>query len=332
MKRKGSILILTLLVFVVLMMGALYVLHSSTIHMHIANNKSTNNQGFYSSEAKVYMCMYEDKYYKNQLHALILNEFRKNDPKPKDYILLSSEDIEKGDSERKVAISFVTQNNRKCLKLVGTTNNNNQITNATSTFTLVNEIFELGLPVLDRAGEYIEELENKISNDDLPRQIKAVNIFDYDSILVKTITNRELELSYGRMGQFIRSEKLIPSNIDKTNELFILIEDKFDKGVNLHIDCPEKLTLIDGIIYIEGDLIISSEFKFNGIIIINNGQIIVNSEIKPIINGIIISNGEETWIDLEKITLKYDENFVYRYGTYLPNFLNYEFLVMKKTK
>ena len=331
MNRKGSVLILVLLVFVVVMLGALYTLQSSTLHMHIAKNKSVNNQGFYSSEAKIFMCMYEAKYFKDQLEPLILNEFRTL-TNSKDYILLSSEDIEKGDSERKVAISFVTQNNRKCLKLVGTTNNNNQITNATSTFTLVNEIFELGLPVLDRAGEYIEELENKISNDDLPRQIKAVNIFDYDSIVVKTITNRELELFYGRMGQFIRSEKLIPSNIDKTNELFILIEDKFNKRVSLHIDCPEKLTLIDGIIYIEGDLIISSEFKFNGIIIINNGQIIVNSEIKPIINGIIISNGEEAGLDLEKITLNYDRNIVYRYGTYLPNFLNYEFLVMKKTK
>ena len=56
------------------------------------------------------------------------------------------------------------------------------------------------------------------------------------------------------------------------------------------------------------------------------------SEIKPIITGIIISNGEEAGLDLEKITLNYDRNIVYRYGTYLPNFLNYEFLVMKKTK
>ena len=66
MKRKGSILILSLLVFLVVFMVVVYVLHLSTIHMHIAKNKRTNNQGFYTSEAKNFMCMYDDKYFKNQ--------------------------------------------------------------------------------------------------------------------------------------------------------------------------------------------------------------------------------------------------------------------------
>ena len=87
---------------------------------------------------------------------------------------------------------------------------------------------------------------------------------------------------------------------------------------------------MDGVLYLNGDLIINSEFIFNGIIIINNGKIIVNSEINPIINGIIISNGEEGWIDLDRVTVNYDRKYIYRYGTYLPDFLDYEFLVLKK--
>ena len=339
MKRKGSILILSLLVFLVVFMVVVYVLHLSTIHMHIAKNKSTNNQGFYTSEAKIYMCMYEDKYFKSQLQPLILNEFRKTMNKPKDYILLSTEDIEEGDSEKKVSLSFEMQNNRKCLKLFSKTENNNQTINASSLFTVVRKMFEEDIPVLH--GDYLNDeqqaevldymslLESEISLNNIASHINKIDFSDYESIIVNTIYKNDMELLYRKNSQVVKVDPFIHWDKNKVKEFFILMEDKFNKEPELYIQ-SDNPTSMDGVLYLNGDLIINSEFIFNGIIIINNGKIIVNSEINPIINGIIISNGEEGWIDLDRVTVNYDRKYIYRYGTYLPDFLDYEFLVLKK--
>ena len=341
MKRQGSILILTILVFVVVLIVGMYVLYLSTIHMHIAQNKNRNNQGFYTSEAKIYMCMYEDKYFKNQLQPLIVNEFRKTMNNPKDYILLAAEDLDVGDSEKKVSLSFEMQNNRKCLKLLGKTENNNQTTNASSVFTIVREIFELGLPVLhqdylnqqdqEEVLDYMNHIASKISLDNIASHINRIDFLDYEKIRVNTIYKRDMEMLYIKNDQVLKVEPFIHADKNKVKEFFILMEDKYHKEPELHIE-SDNLTSMDGVLYIHGDLVISSEFVFNGIIIINKGRIIVNSEINPIINGIIISNGEEGWIDLDRVTINYDRQYIYRYGTYLPDFLDYEFLVLKKTK
>ena len=259
--------------------------------------------------------------------------------KPKDYVLLAAEDIEAGDSEKKVSLSFEMQNNRKCLKLLGKTENNNQTTNASSLFTLVREIFEEDIPVLhndylndeQQVGvlDYMSILESKISLNNIASHINKIDFLDYESIRVNTISGRDMELLYLKNNQVVKVDPFIHADKNKVKEFFILMEDKFNKEPELHIQ-SDNPTSMDGVLYLNGDLIINSEFIFNGIIIINNGKIIVKSQINPIINGIIISNGEEGWIDLDRVTIYYDRKYIYRYGTYLPDFLDYEFLVLKK--
>lgn len=342
MKRQGSVLILVLLIFVVVLIGALYVFHSSTLHMYIARNKIISTQGFYTSEGKLNMCMYDDKYYNGQLHPIILAEFRQDVLHPKTSVLLARKDLDEDDSSKEVFVSFEMVNNRKCLKLSSSTINNNLVSNLSAKHTIVSEMFELGMPILhpDELNnkeqndllEYIGVLEKNITNDNIPRYINGINILDFDKIEIKTVEHRNLDILYFRKDQLVKTEKLTTTDKYKENEFFIILEDKFKKGINLQISYSNYPTPLYGILYIEGDLIINSEFIFNGILIINNGRIIVNTDFDPIINGIIISNGDEGWVVPERITVNYDSRLIYRYGTHLPDFLDYELLVMKKGK
>lgn len=340
MKRRGSILIFALLIFVVVMMGALYVLHSSTLHVHIAKNNSVSNQGFYSAEKKIYMSLFEEKYYKNQLLPMLVKHCRGGSNA--EDIVLDKEDLDYNDTKDKVKTSFEMKNNRKCIKLIGESGVNNQSIKVSSVYSIVEDIYELGLPIVH--GDYINdaqqedlnnillEIERKINIDDLPRHMTGIDSLDYERIVVNSNYKNYLEFQYFRNNNMIKADKYFSSQDTKGKEFVVVINDKFHKDINFHIDSPSKKTSMRGILYIEDDLIIDSEFIFYGIIIINNGKIIVNSEIKPQINGIIISNGEEGWINSDRLIVNYDSFYIYRYGTYLPNFLDYKFVVMKKAK
>lgn len=81
--------------------------------------------------------------------------------------------------------------------------------------------------------------------------------------------------------------------------------------------------VLTGILYVEGNLEICSNINFNGIIIINGGNIIVNLDVKPNIDGLIILNdysGNEALVK-ESIDIKYNEEIVKKYGIYLNNFI-----------
>lgn len=310
-------------------------LYSSTLQSNILRNQSINSQGYYSSENKIYLALYEEKYHNDQLLPIVLNEFRKNKMLGNE-ILIDQADLVDGDSKKKVTASFETQNNRKCLKLLASSESNKQITSVSSVYTVVRDILELGLPILhsnyidsdqlDDLLNYLKVIEADASIDDLPRHIIGISTFDYDSVIISSNYNKYKDYTFYRNDQLIKTEKYADKPFS------IIMRDKYNKNINLHINSPDYPTTMDGIMYIEGDLIISSEFKFNGIIIISGGSIIVNSEITPIINGIIISNGDDGWFDPDSVTINYSSKYIYDYGTYLPGFLDYKFVVMKKSK
>lgn len=336
MKRKGSIIITVLLVFIVVLMGALYMLYSSVLQSNILKNQCLSNQGYYSSESKIFMALYDEKYYKEQLFPIVLEQFRQNKIYLKEEVLLDKADIAECDNQRNIIAKFEMLNNRKCLKLIGSTAENNQITSVSSVYTIVRGILEQGLPILhndylcskdqEDLKDYFKSLEDEASIEGLPRQIIGVSTFDIAELSINVSENKNKEFIFYRNNTLIKTEKY------PDIQYLIIMRDKYNKGINLHINSPDYPTVLDGIIYVEGDLLISSEFKFNGILIINGGKIIVNSDTNPIINGIIISNGEEGWIDTNKIIINSNPIFIYKYGTYLPGFFDYNFVVMKKLK
>ena len=187
MKRKGSILIASLLVFVVVFMGALYILHASTQHMNIAKNNGVSNQAFYSAEKKIYMTLFEDQYYKSQLLPSVNNYLRGNEP-IKD-VILNKEDLDNGDSISRVKASLEVRNNRQCINVIGESKVNNQSIKVSSVYSIVNDLYELGLPIIhydfideeqkQELNSLMLEIAKGININNLPRHITGISSFDY---------------------------------------------------------------------------------------------------------------------------------------------------------
>lgn len=110
--------------------------------------------------------------------------------------------------------------------------------------------------------------------------------------------------------------------------LLLNIKSREEKVViELRNNNVEKLT-IKGNIYCEGDLIVSTPFELQGNLILNNGSLIVNTDIKPIFKGKIFHRGNGD-VDREKIQLLSEKRYIYRYGSYLPGFLDFQVYVIK---
>ena len=118
-----------------------------------------------------------------------------------------------------------------------------------------------------------------------------------------------------------------------SKEVIIIIKSSGEQISNFSIgeitNLDEKID-ISGIIYVEGNIIISSNFNFNGIIIVNNGEIIVESNKKPRIRGMVIMDNLLNYnLFTEKVDIVYDRYSIYKYGTYLPGFIDLKINVIK---
>jgi hypothetical protein len=122
----------------------------------------------------------------------------------------------------------------------------------------------------------------------------------------------------------IRNEVESIETFDK--DIFFIIKNKINTPVELIIDNNLDLS---GIIFLEGNLVINSKFTFKGIIILKgvDSNIIVNTTERPVLNGIVLTEGDTSFSD--HIELKYDSGFICKYGIYLPGFLEPKLEVIK---
>ena len=90
----------------------------------------------------------------------------------------------------------------------------------------------------------------------------------------------------------------------------------------------DQRVFIRGNIYCEGDLKISSPFELEGNLILNNGNLIINTDSKPIIKGKVFERTCDG-LDVDSIHLDSEKRYIYRYGSYLPGFLDMNINVIK---
>ncbi|NLY47074.1 MAG: hypothetical protein GX053_13955 [Tissierella sp.] len=136
-----------------------------------------------------------------------------------------------------------------------------------------------------------------------------------ESSIIETLDN--INRSYGH------KSKNIMLCIKASDNSRPEVEIKFDKT-----NSRDARILIRGNIYCEGDLIVSSPFELDGNLIINNGNLIVNSDAKPIVKGKVIFNGSATF-NSDDVSFETDKRSIYLYGSYLPGFLDMNIDVIK---
>lgn len=340
-KREGFISIIALIVMTVLLIMSLYLEYTSRLEYLILNATANNTQSYYLSEGKILMSIFEKEYCENQLYPILNKVFRSaNFNTLRETITINNSDLVQGDTYRHVRLSFRDKDNRKELTLVSESKFNGINTKVISYVNIVNEIFEIDNPILAKNNiedKYIDDFDklldlilNNISLDsaEIPSHFFGIEANTYDYITLQKIGGRNYEVGYHR-------ESTLEPSVDRFNEnhVLMIIKGNDDEIINLYIgdsNKPDDLIKLNGLLFVQGDIIISSKFEFHGIIVIKDGEIITNGIEKPKIQGKIISYND---IDLDCITeileIKNDQALVYKYGSFLPSFFDSNIKLIK---
>lgn len=333
--RKGFVYIIGLLVFSIIIISCSYMLSLIILQTSVVESYSIKTQSYYNSLGKIYKTLSEEKYYDNQLLPVIISEFRRGQFPEWVNVTFDPSDLVKGDYFDIVNVSFYVADNKKHLKLSCESILSGVQTSAISYGPLVDKFFELGIPILSPTTLKSEDLNDynklfynieeniSIENSNLPSTMVGIYSSDYDNIKINKGKNNYEAFYY-------REDQLLKTQIINKNEVFILIKNNLNKPINLtlgDVESGDNLS-ISGVIYIEGDVVINSNLIFNGIIILNKGNIFLDSQINVKINGVILIDDEDSLPD--NLEVIYNRSNIYLYGTYIPGFLNPRIEIVKR--
>lgn len=324
--RKGSVTVLSLLIMAIILLTSLSLIYMTKLQSHINSSSGHKIQSLYLAELKLNKVLFDDKYYKNKLlpsiEAYVKTPTSNSNLKAKIY--MDKNDLDTDDDNNFVDIEFFVNKEKKHMMEVMSKSCYNGVENEVRAYgTLINDLYHYGDgKVVSKLNnndvvDFIENLGKKISTDNLPSNITGIKTFDKDYINIdyKNITYNTL--------------KYTGKTSDITEEIFLVIKNKLYTPIILHIGEINKNKIkLKGVIYLEGDLVISTEFQLNGILILKGGQIIVNTDTKPLFKGIIITDGEEDYEDIITIQTNYQD--MCKYGLYLPGFIEPKIEIIKK--
>ncbi len=192
---------------------------------------------------------------------------------------------------------------------------------------LINRLFEIEEAYID---------EQYVLNENLSVDFYSLmdlcedEIFDFDPKGPSMVVKMNLDKNAKIDERYIVDDcgNIIMTYNHLNSYVLLNIKSKDDKPlVELRNKNVEKLTM-RGNIYCEGDLIISTPFELQGNLILNNGSLIVDSDSKPIFKGKIFHRGNG-FIDRDEIELVSEKRHIYRYGSFLPGFLDIRIDVIK---
>lgn len=333
-RRKGFISIMALITMTILITMSLYLVYLSVTEYSIISSNLDKTQSYYQSEGKIHLALYDDQYYLNQLHLDILEVFRTNSFNlTSKKVRLKPEDLNYGDDIKDLSIRFIDENDRLNMSIISESNANGMETKLVSKGTIVNRLFEMDYPILalnlideeyrDELDDLLKIIKDNISIDNChrPGSIYGKESRDYSKLTLKGSGNRNHEISSRREG-------MVNPHVEgfSQKEVFIIAKPGMDKNVELIIDNVD----LSGIIYVEGDIIISSSSYFKGIIIVKNGKIVTNTRNKSTIYGLVIMDNMENYDDfIQGNKLTRNRRMINRYGTYLPGFLDLKLELIK---
>lgn len=327
MNRQGSVTILALIIMTVILINAAYLIYITKIESIMTVNSKDKIQSYYLAESKINKVFYDDKYYLNYIYPVIkeklqnmsINSFK---------IYIDDVDMDKEDKENYITCSFTnyTSTDLKRYIVLETNSEYKGIETSMKAYgPIVNDLYELEDSFLDsntypEITELLINIKDNISKEEFPSgtNIKVVKTFHNDKIM---ITN-DKKIKLYRNNIEVKEEQIKERN-------FFIIKNELNTPIDFQIGENGNSNEIkfEGLIYVEGNLYINSNFKFRGIMIVDgntyiNPDIVKNSEIK----GIVLSNG---FIN-DKSFILYDRSYVYRYGVYLPGFIQPRLEVYKK--
>ena len=333
--NQGFISILCLILLGLVIVIGISVEYSSMLRSKSLSASNHSLQSYYLAEGKIYMSLYEDEYYKNQLYVNI-GEFFKKYPfstSPKN-IRIKQEDLMKEDSEDSVAINIMDTDSLKEIQLVAKSNYNKITSKVIAQGKIFNELF------------YLENfiLSKEFLNDSMKNKLEEFLYFLYENISINfyksdsSIYNKEIhnydKLYIDNMGSYKKidiNEHELPISTDSfTNSQIIIIAKSHNSNGNVVIgELSNNITKLSGILFIEGDLYIKSDFEFNGILILKNGSIYMENDAKFKLRGLVIGDNIINYDFIDKTDIIYSRDYLYKYCIYLPGIIDIDINLIK---
>lgn len=332
-KKEGFITIISLLVMSIVLIFSLFLIYISNMEYLILNSSKNNIQAYYSAESKIHMILDMDEYYTLLLPRIIeyletgrLSKYKDKKIKIDDKHLLT------GDKNGTVNLEFNIEDNRRILELSTSSSYNNITNNIISKVYLLNDLYEMGIPILSESSirtdrlkeytDYLDDLQKEIKPPTNIKDIIGIDGSNYERIDIITKTNGS------KYVEFFRNDIATPVKSEPVgkNKIFLVAKGNDFKPIEVCIFAEESLDKVklEGTFYIEGgSLQISSNAIIDGILIIDNGCMKIEPLMELEWNGLILFKdymGKE--IDEDYVKVKYDESVIKRTGVYLPGFID----------
>lgn len=346
--RKGSITVVVLLMMTVVISTSIYMVYLVIIQTHIVNNSHKRIQSRIIADGNINRILNN---YDNLEDILIPEIYKIVRTKIPPYITKDSNNDGIPDGYD-IDLDFVSNIKSANLRLESSEmtmkknfKSNQHFDESTSMilrieteYEGIKDIYEIKGKVINKLFEIDEPFisENNVIEKNLVDEFHKLmdvfedEVFDYEPKGTTPVVKINLDESVIVDDKYITDEY---GNIIKTydyqNYVLLNIKSTNDKKtlVQIKTNNQDKIK-IKGNIYCEGDLMISSPFEIEGNLIINKGSLIVDTNFKPIIKGKLFYRGNEN-IDIDMLRLFSEKKYIYRYGSYLPGFIDIKIHVIK---
>ncbi|TFZ39748.1 hypothetical protein E4100_06870 [Soehngenia longivitae] len=322
--RKGSITVFALIAMLVVFMICLYLSHMAVMQSHLQNNLRDKLQNNYDLETVLNVLINDLNDDKSEIYKSIIKYCNAPLRDYKDTINLNI-------SDKRVStvanIKYKLDDNKTIMDVVIKSPIKNYSAFLNAQIEFVNEIFTFNnLSFLNNSTftsrsdleqefyDFWASLNDNYLIPPLKSGMKSISLYHSEEITLKRIDSNKYHV--------YRKEAYDNYNL-LNDEAFIYIENKanYDK-VKLIIDSDNNNDYFKGIIYVEGDVYIVDNFKFNGIIILNGGKIYIEDGKSAIITGKLIAS--DNFEIPEGLELKYSPEIMNKYGIYLPFYIKGE--------
>lgn len=341
-KRRGSITIISIYVFILIITSSTMLLYFATLQTSLAKNQLEKIQSRYIMEDNLNEFIYDNENIEKYIKSQIFTTHRlERIPREGIYDISFNEGDKLKESIDKAFFRLEDINGRKDIVIYIDSKHNNINSKIVASGSCINEIFELGKPLLIEEelslleGQMFSEFMDKVENENVEYDCKL------DGNSMKINTNEdvllEVESETSRDNKLFSSKRFI-INSDKGKEaikfkyqsMILNLKRNESEVKALTIGSLDKTSLIklSGVLYIEGDLIINQDFEFLGLIIINGGNIVVNSLNKPKIHGAVYYRGDK--IETDKMDIIYNQDVIYKEASFLPGFIEVEIHTVKR--
>ncbi len=339
--NKGFMSLIAVFVTTIVLIIAITIINLSHMSFLTTNASINGKQAFYLAEGKLHLCMYKEEYFENEVmprlkHYLLYGDLKNY--KEGSVINLKSKDLNDEDSYNKVNIEFFEKDSRLKAKLITSSRYRGIYEKLVGAFNMVNSFYEIELPILSVDSIPTEEVLNfQLFCNELVENIEINNNIadivpieglDFDKVILEEDTEFNDYMAYIFKNGKLEPYKKVPIS---NNNLFLILRQNDKLKSNLEIKSLSSNEPLNGIVYVQGDIVLYDNVNFCGIIIIEGGTISVKGEGKPKVDGLIILKDYKGNISLldDLIDKDYNGEQVYRYGPLLPNFVEPDLYLIK---